>query len=135
MGEQNQLKAIFPERMIIDGQEILDQGKIANWFNTFFVDIGPKLASMIPESQTKFDQYLNPHQILIGEANLTDDEVTEALRILRLNKSPEYGNISSNVANETSDIFFTPLKYIFNFLLQQGIFPENLKIENVSPIY
>ena len=55
MGEQNQLKAIFPKRMIIDGQEILDQGKIANWFNTFSVYIGPKLASMIPESQTKFD--------------------------------------------------------------------------------
>ena len=32
-------------------------------------------------------------------------------------------------------IFFTPLKYIFNFLLQQRIFPENLKIAIVSPIY
>ena len=50
----------FPRRMIIDGQEIFDQGKIANCFNKFFVDIGPKLASMIPESQTKFDHYLNP---------------------------------------------------------------------------
>ena len=128
-------KGSFPRRMIIDSQEIFDQGKIANCFNKFFVDIGPKLASMIPESQTMFDQYLNPHQILIGEANLTDDEVKEALRILKLNKSPGYGNISSNVANETSDIFFTPLKYIFNLLLQQGIFPENLKIEKVSPIY
>ena len=113
--------------MIIDGQEILDQGKIANWLNTFFVDIGPKLASMIPESQTKFDQYLNPHQTLMGEANLTDDEIKEALRSLKPNKSPGYDNISSSVVNETSDIFFTPLKYIFNLLLQQGIFPENLK--------
>ena len=43
--------------MIIDDQEISDQGKMANCFNKFFVDIGPKLASMIPESQTKF---LNP---------------------------------------------------------------------------
>ena len=47
--------------MIIDGQEIIDQGKIANCFNKFFADIDPKLASMILESQTKFDQYLNPH--------------------------------------------------------------------------
>ena len=51
-------------------QEISDQGKIANCFNKFFVDIGPKLASMIPESQTKFDQYLNPYQTFMGEANL-----------------------------------------------------------------
>ena len=57
---------------------------------------------MIPESQTKFEQY---------------------------------DNISSNVVNETSDIFFTPLKYIFNLSLQQGIFPGNLKIAKVTPVY
>ena len=39
------------------------------------------------------------------------------------------------MVNETSDIFFTPLKYIFNLSLQQGIFPEKLKIANVSLIY
>ena len=64
---------------------------------------------MIPESQTKFDQYLNPHQTLMGEANLTDDEIKEALRSLKPNKSPGYDNISTNVINETSDIFFTCL--------------------------
>ena len=129
------IKGSFPRRMIIDGQEIFDQGKIANCFNKFFVDIGPKLASMIPESHTKFDQYLNPHQTLMGEANLTDDEIKEDLRSLKPYKSPGYDNISSSVVNETSDIFFTPLKYIFNLSLQQGIFPENLKIAKVSQIY
>ena len=128
-------KGSFPRRMIIDGQEIFDQGKIANCFNKFFVDIGPKLASMIPESQTKFDQYLNPHQTLMSEANLTDDEIKETLISPKPNKSPEYDNISSSVVNETSDIFFTALKYIFNLSLQQGIFPENVKIAKVSPIY
>ena len=39
-------KGSFSRRMIIDGQEIFDQGKIANCFNKFFVDIGPKLASI-----------------------------------------------------------------------------------------
>ena len=81
------------------------------------------------------NQYLNPHQTFMGKANLTDDEVKETLRSLKPNKSPGYDNISSNVVNETSDIFFTPLKYIFNLLLQQEIFPENLKITKVSPIY
>ena len=104
--------------MIIDGQEIFDQGKIANCFNKFFVDIGSKLASMIPKSQRKLDQYLNPHQTQMGEANLTDDEINEALRSLKPNKSPGFDIISANMVNETSDIFFTPLKYIFNLLLQ-----------------
>ena len=99
--KEKSTKVSFPKRMIIDGQEIFDKEKIANCFNTFFVDIGPKLPSMIPESQTKFDQYLKPHQTLIGEANLTDNEVKVALRSLKPNKSPRYDNISSNVANET----------------------------------
>ena len=90
---------------------------------------------MIPESQTKFDRYLNPLQTFMGEANLTDDEIKEVLRSLKPNKSPGYDNISSNVVNETSDIFFIPLKYIFNLSLQQGIFPENLKIAKVPPVY
>ena len=114
IGGAKSTKGIFPKRMVIDDQEISYQGKIANCFNKFFVDIGPKLASMIPDYK-------------LGEANLTDD--------LKPNKSPGYDNISSNVVNETSDIFFTPLKYIFNLLLQQGVFPENLKIAKVSPVY
>ena len=79
--------------MIVDDQEISDQGKIVNCFSKFFEDIGSKLASMIPESQTEFDHYLNPHQAFMGEANLTDDEVKEALRSLKPNKSPGYDNI------------------------------------------
>ena len=110
--------------MIIDYQKISDQGKIANCFDKFFVDIGPKLATMIPESQTKFDQYLNPHQTFMGEANLTDDELKEALRCLKPHKSPGYDNITSNVVNETSDILFTPLKYIFNLCYNREHFQK-----------
>ena len=128
-------KGSFSKRMIIDGQEIFDQEKIANCFNKFFADIGPKLASLIPESQAEFDQYLNLEQTFMGEANLPDNEVKGTLRSLKPNKSPGYDNISSNVVKETSDIFFTPLKYIYNLSLQQGIFPENLKFAKVSPIY
>ena len=100
--------------MIMDDQEISDQGKMAHCFNKFFIDIGSKLASMIPESQTEFDQYLNPYQTFIGEVNLTDDELKEALRSLIPNKSPGYDNIFSNVVNETSDIFFSPSIFRYN---------------------
>ena len=135
IGGTKSTKGSFSKRMIIDGQEIFNREKIANCFNNFFVDIGLKLASMIPELQAKFDEYLNPQQTFMGKAKHTDDEVKEALRILKREKSPGYDNIPSNVLNEASDIFLTPLKYIFNLSLQQGIFSENLKIAKISPIY
>ena len=71
----------------------------------------------------------------LSSLRVSHGKLKEALRSLKPNKSPGYDNISSNVVNETSDIFFTPLKYIFNLSLQQGIFPENLKIAKVSPVY
>ena len=81
-----------------------DYRKTANYSNKIFVEIGPKLVSVIPELQTTFDQYLNLHQTLMGEANLTADELKETFRSLKPNKSSAYDNISSDVLNETSDI-------------------------------
>ena len=69
--------------------------------------------------------------MFMGEANLIDHES----RGLRPNKNPGYDSISSNVVKWFSNMFFTPLEYIFSFLLQQGIFPENWKIAKVLPIY
>ena len=56
--------------MIVDGYGKFDQGKRANYFFKFFIDIGPKIVSIIPESQIKFDLFLNPHQAILGEEKL-----------------------------------------------------------------
>ena len=63
------------------------KGSFPNCFNQFSVDIGLKLASMIPKSQTKFDDYLNLHQTFMGEANLAHDKLKEALRRFKPKKS------------------------------------------------
>ena len=70
----------------------------------------------------------------MDEANITNDEVKEVVTSLKSNKSPWIKNISANVVNETSNMFFLPLNYIFNLSLLQEIFPENLQIAEISPI-
>ena len=37
----------------------------------------------------------------MGEANLTDDEMKEALKSLKFSKSPRYDSISWSAVNET----------------------------------
>ena len=76
--------------MIKDGHEFFDQKYLANCFRKFFVIIGRSLSSIIPESQSKFELYLNPHQTFMGEANLTDVELKETLRSLKHNKVSGY---------------------------------------------
>lgn len=121
--------------MIKDGHEFFNQKYLANCFRKFFVIIGRSLSSIIPESQSKFERYLNPHQTFMGEANLTDVELKETLRSLKHNKVSGYDSISSNVVKETSDIIFTTFKRIFNLSLQQAIFSKNLKIVKAFPIF
>ena len=105
--------------MIIDGHETFDfdqKIKLANCF--IFEDISLKLASTISESQTKFEQCLNPYQTFLNEANLDDDGLEETSKSWKPNKRKK----------ETCDMFFTPLRNIFNLSLEEGIFPENIKI-------
>ena len=47
MRKEKSTKGSFPKIMVIDGQEIFDQGKKVNYFKKFFADTGPKLASML----------------------------------------------------------------------------------------
>ena len=72
--------------MNYSGYDIFDQEKI-NWFNKFLADTGPKLASIFPQWQIKFDQYRKPYQTFMGKVNLIDDKLKKALLGLKPNKS------------------------------------------------
>lgn len=47
-------KSNSPDKIIIDGTEISDKNIMAEKFNSYFADIGPKLASEIPSSTKHF---------------------------------------------------------------------------------
>ena len=48
----------LPRRLTVEGKNIYDKDLIANNFNTFFVNIGPQLASNIRKSTKSFKSYL-----------------------------------------------------------------------------
>ena len=55
---------------------------------------------------------------------------------MKTNKSPGYDDISFNsVNNNVFDFIVEPLRYIFSNSLAQGIFPEEIKIAQITPIY
>lgn len=63
----------------------------------------------------------------MGETNLVNDELKEALRSLKSNENHGNDRISSNVEKEISDTFFTPLTFNLNlsrlFYYLQTILP------------
>ena len=108
---------------------------IAENFNKFFSEIGPKLASKIPHSLISFENFLQGDYSSLEEKPITDDELNEALQTLETKKSSGYDDIFSDVIKDTSPSIFEPLRHIFNLSLEKGIFPDQLKIAKVSLLF
>ena len=63
------------------------------------------------------------------------NELKDAFYSFKGNKSPGYGDISYNVVKKCFWSLCEPLKYLFNFSIEKGVFTDDLKIARVTPIY
>ena len=48
----------LPKQLVINNKKITDKTEIANNFNEFFANVGPKLAEKIPDVNEKFESYI-----------------------------------------------------------------------------
>ena len=65
---------------------------------------------------------------------LSINELKNDFFSLKINKIPGHDGVSFNV-NEFFGVLCEPLKYLFNLSIVKGIFPDDLKIAKVTPIY
>ena len=54
---------------------------------------------------------------------------------LKINKSPGLDEICFNVVKKCSGELYDPLKFIFELSLEKRIFPDDLKIAKVTPVF
>ena len=47
-------------QLLVDGQTVTGNENIANEFNRYFCEIGPKLAEKIPTNNVDYLQYITP---------------------------------------------------------------------------
>ena len=103
---------------------------------TFFVDVGPKLASNITHSGKDYFEYLlNPTQKSLFMKPIVADEVVEIIGKLNQSKSPGHDGIGNLIVKKVSSVISKPLSNIFNLSLSTGMVPEQLKLAKVIPIY
>ena len=67
--------------------------------------------------------------------SLSINELKAASFSLKTNKSPGYDDINFNVVKKCFGEINEPLKHLFNLSLENGIFPENMKIVKVIPLF
>ena len=63
------------------------------------------------------------------------NELKDGFYSLKTNKSTGYDDIGYNLIKKGFDSLCEPLKYLFNLSVAKGVFPDELKIAGVTPIY
>ena len=130
-------KSDFPAIFLHDGVEITGSKNIADKFNEYFTEIGPKLARSIDTvSKAPFDSYLTtPSAASFNFTYISPADIVKIIRNLRPKSSAGYDNISTKLLKEIEHVISRPLNIIINQSLCTGIFPDKLKIAKVIPLY
>ena len=100
-------------KFLVNGKYITDKNAIADGFNSFFVNIGPNLASKIPESTTPCTKFIRgdrlSQSIFLSATN--EEEITMCTKLLN-NGSPGWDNISSKIIKTSCPLIIQPLTHI-----------------------
>ena len=120
----------------IDKKEITDKKTISEKFNSYFINVGSKLATKIPATNTNFESYLPNITTSFLEKSLKENEFKVAFFALKTNISYIINDkLHVNVTRKLHHELKIPLMNIFSLSLRKGIFPEKMKIAKVSPIF
>ena len=123
-------------RLLIDGKNVTDDHEIAESMNTFFCTVGKNLSQKLPKSKVSFRHYLkNPQKHSFKFTPFTETFVTETVERLNKHKSPGPDGISNRVLSIAIENIKKPLTHIINLTMSKGVFPEQLKLAEVVPIY
>ncbi len=110
--------------------------KIAEHFNTYFINVGPNLASSISAPSKEFTEFLPPPLTSSMFLMPTDViEVKETISAMKDGKSAGHDQFSTKIIKLTIDELVEPLVYIINSSLTIGCVPDDMKVAKVIPIY
>ena len=125
----------FPKSINVNGKSIKKNNLIAEEFNKYLTNVGPNLASKVKNTYKSFDDFLFPVQKIMEHKDLTFEEFEKTFKSVKHNKAAGHDDIDSNVIIKVYDEISYPLFMIFHSSFNEGIFPEQLKVAKVSPIF
>ena len=119
-----------------NGVTINDKDRIAQSFNSFFNQIGSKLANDIPQSDKDFKEYLgqSPNNVF-KFSEISEDNLKKVFATLKPKKSAGPDGIPSFILKEISPAILSIMCKLINQSLNQGLVPERLKTSVIVPLY
>ena len=115
--------------------ELNSPNDIAEHFNDYFIDVGRTLAENINDCNQHFTNYLLQSQDeSFSLPPITHDELINVIEQLR-DSSPGHDGIPMKILRAIVPVISPVVLHICNTSFSAGVFPDDLKIAKVIPIY
>ena len=106
---------------------------IANSFNDFFVNVGKNLAENI-----NFDidplKYIANNLRSNNTIEVTEVKISSIISAIK-SSAPGFDELPAFIMKQCSKLYIKPLCHVLSLSIRQGVFPNELKLAKVLPIY
>jgi hypothetical protein len=137
-GKKNGNNSSKIEKISSAGSVITGSRNIANEFNTFFCNVGEKIANDVEKTATKPEDFLRapaPNTIPMEFGTLTQAEFISIINNMDPKSSVDIDGISNKLIKFIKFEIATPLVHLFNLSFKTGKFPSKLKKSRTVPIF
>ena len=129
---KEQIPAYFQQ----NGKIISDYLEIANGFNNFFANIGPKLASEISTSSANFQTFMPEiSSNSFRFSRISEIDILHTCKQMKPKLSSGADFISTKLLKEIAPLIITPLHYLINISLETGFVPKEMKLSKIVPVF
>ena len=119
-----------------EDKKLTDPTEIAEGFNKFFAEIGPKLSKNIADTDTCLDEFLNQSiSVNFSVQQISPSLVSSQLRKLCMRKATGLDTVSARLLRECFDLISNSVALIFNRSIETSIFPDEWKSARNTPLY
>src|SRR6267154_267671 len=125
-------------KLNLDGNSVSDPILMADSFNKYFCNVGPKLVSQLPtlHNNRDFASYLPPSisNTFFCES-IFQSEIYNLIAKFKSKYSSGPDVFNARLIFDIEPAIISPLCFIYNLSLSTGTFPTDLKIAKTIPIY
>ena len=126
----------LPSYFSNNNKVIKDRSVVVNEFNSFFVNMGPKLADLIKTDESVQGGWKGDSKVMQSMflREVSEKEIVSIVKKLKNKTSTDCDGLDMVIVKKTVDCIIKPLCYIFNLSFHTGIFPDRMKVAKVIPL-
>lgn len=125
----------YPQYFIDNGQTIDNMADVMNHFNQYFVNIGPQLAKKIFCSDTPDHTLINCNLNSMFLSHVYENKIIDTVSKCKSKVSTDSDDLNMKTVKWVIEGIAKAFTHICNLSFKTGIFPTDMKIAKVSPLF